>query len=540
MAELSRKSRFWFAALCAFLLTAAACTSAASDGSLSSSPTVSSAVLEDSDDDSAGSTAVASGSDSEESGSGSGSDDETATTGQPGIFVAPHDGVGGGPADFATINEAIAWAKPGDEILLRPGVHLISGEVVFDKQIILRSEVPGEAIITTSLEPPTSQRNDTLPVGFLAIRDEAADGSEVHDIRFQNIGHSFTAQAIYVERARNVLIKGNSFQHTGARAIIVFDTEDVRVTENQFLNPYLPDDEPNRISARLEGRTTSESYMDYGVMVYGSTRPMIDHNYFFGVFHQALSFKEGSTDASAIANTFEGFAFTALFVGQNKPGGNSFQRFGAPDSAVESGTITVSQNVFRTVTDEYGDYLPGIALRLSYFSANVTLDSNVVESAFIPLQVDCNAGGAPDCASGSLTISNNVLNGQVVDREGDSYFYDQSGCVNLRDVSGADLTVSLSSNTIVGCGLAYELAGLSFDLTNNIFAETNLAAEGSPQTASGNVAWNSSGNFGDDVQEIDPSFAGQVSSPPAPSVSLVGAATGIGVFASSAGGASSR
>ncbi len=451
------------------------------------------------------------------------------------LYVSSTQGSLVASSDYRSIPEAIAAARSGDEIVLRPGIHLVAGDLAFGKRLTLRSEVPRAAVITASLEPPRDQRNETLPLAGLIVGGEEADGSQVLDITFENIGDSFSGAALRVERVRDVVVRGNSFRYTASQAVRLFDTQDVVVAENEFLNPYLVEDVPNAIGALPEGRTTNESYMDYGVLIYGSIRPVIERNYFFGVFHQALSFKEGNTDARASQNTFDGFAYTALFVGQNKPGGNSFSRFASPESGPDGGIITVSSNLFRPVADEFGEYLNANAIRVGYVNADIYVTGNIVEAAFTPFQVDCNNGGSPTCAQGTLALTDNLLNGTVVDRAGDAARYDEAGCLHLRDVGGGELRVTITGNTLIGCGKAFELADIEFVLNDNLIVDMTKAADGRPASASGNVRWNAAGDFGGDAVDVDPGIVATSIPLGAPSPRLEGAVGWVSALTPSAG-----
>lgn len=79
---------------------------------------------------------------------------------------------------------------------------------------------------------------------------------------------------------------------------------------------------------------------DYGIALYFSTYVIAANNYFFGRHNQALSFKKLMFNSIAENNIFDGFYYTAIYLGQNEddPGGQGVLR---------SHNLIAEANVFR-------------------------------------------------------------------------------------------------------------------------------------------------------------------------------------------------
>jgi hypothetical protein len=137
------------------------------------------------------------------------------------------------------------------------------------------------------------------------------------------------------------------------------------------------------------------------------------HNYFFGKHNQALSWKRKAGPGYAAFNTFEGFMYTAVYLGQND------------DESGEDMTsfdITLECNVFRDAVDKQsGAYYRGrspIALRNVQ---NAVVRANFIENMFgAAIEViPCESGLCSTVAGkrpvGAEIYGNTIINGKTVD-----------------------------------------------------------------------------------------------------------------------------
>jgi hypothetical protein len=225
----------------------------------------------------------------------------------------------------ADIQALVASAANGDTILFKPGTYsMLSFEVRRRLQII--AEVPGETLLVGTTRPSTGwhdARNektdpkDTAQLHGAGILfrgiwpgGNSADGSCVSGLSMR-----FHEQAIRVEHAENILFENNRYESAFGDGLVLKDTKNMVVRNNQFLDPYLGVDDPGTLAAGFPDHRF-DAQMDYGISVYGSINPRIHHNYFYGFFNQTVSFKNGNVDAYAADNTFEGSRLTALLFGQ--------------------------------------------------------------------------------------------------------------------------------------------------------------------------------------------------------------------------------
>jgi len=120
----------------------------------------------------------------------------------------------------------------------------------------------------------------TLPSTATAVSIRA-DGAMVEGLEFR-----YYNVAITVDDSSNTLVQGNRIVSSYAVGVQLWDTRDSEVRCNELLDPYLADDPV----ASLTSQSISDAQMDYGVNAYGSIAMRVEHNYFHGVFNQALSF----------------------------------------------------------------------------------------------------------------------------------------------------------------------------------------------------------------------------------------------------------
>jgi hypothetical protein len=332
------------------------------------------------------------------------------------------------PATPSTLSSAVASARAGDTIELADGVY-DRASVTLRYAVRLRAAHQFGAVFVGG--PTPRYANDTglgSHVGTaVAVR---ASGAMVEGIEFR-----YYDVGIDLSDVANVVVQGNRLVSMYADAIQVWDTKAAEVRCNQVLDPYLAQD---AVGSVTDGPDIPEAQDDYAVSVYGSLQPRVEHNYFFGVFNQTLSFKEGNWDAYAGYNTFEGAALNALLLGQNRPDNGPYSFTGLPRD-VDRGSIVAEYNVFREVYALRAGapviYYMRSPIRVWHVNGNVTLRGNVIEQGQQGVLLECRAGSEAGCDAGSTLLTGNVVGGQV------------------RDLGGAVRQVNTTSGVLVYNGL---------------------------------------------------------------------------------------
>jgi hypothetical protein len=326
-----------------------------------------------------------------------------------------------------SLQAAVNGAAPGDTIELADGTYA-RATVTLSKAVRLRAQHPFGAVLVGNATPTTA--NDasvgTPTPTAISIR---ADGAMVEGLEIRYYGI-----AIAVDDSSNVVVQGNRIVSSYDDGVQLWDTRDTEVRCNELLDPYLADDPV----ASLTTQAISDAQMDYGVSVYGSIAPRVQHNYFQGIFNQALSFKEGNLDAYAGYNTFEGFNLTALFLGQNIPHNGPYAYNGLP-TGPDRGTLVVEYNVFRNAYGVRGGtkvvYFARSPIRVWHVDATTILRGNVVESSQQGFLLECRSGASAGCATGTIRLEGNTVGGRV------------------RGLSGALTTVNTTAGVLVYTGL---------------------------------------------------------------------------------------
>ena len=224
----------------------------------------------------------------------------------------------------------------------------------------------------------------------------------------------YYSQGIVGDNVGPVNIRNNRLVSHEDAAISIYDARAPRVECNDIRDPYLANDVAAQTPTQTGG--VSDAQSDYGVAVYGATRPIVNNNYFFGIFNQSLSFKEGSTNPTANRNTFEGSRLTALFFGQNRPHNGPYEYARLP-TGFDRGVLTAVRNVFRQVRDARGVYYLRSPIRVRHVqaSAGSILRGNVVESGAQGLFMECNQStGDAGCTSRTVRLEDNTVGGAVM------------------------------------------------------------------------------------------------------------------------------
>jgi hypothetical protein len=340
----------------------------------------------------------------------------------------------------ATLSSAVAGAAAGDTVVLADGVYS-RASVTLTKPIRLMAAHPLRAVFVGGPAPRFA--NDTGLGGHVSVAVRVrASGAMVEgiEVRYYDVGIDLSGVA-------GVTIQGNRLVSLFGDGVQVWDTRATEVRCNEFLDPYLAQDATASVTT---GPNIPEAQMDYGVSVYGSLQPRVEHNYFFGVFNQTLSFKEGNWDPYAGYNTFEGSALTALFFGQNRPDNGPYSFTGLPMD-YDRGQLVAEDNVFREV---YGArngapvvYFLRSPIRVWHVNGATTVRANVIEQAQEGISLECRGGPEAGCDTGTTHVTANLIAGRV------------------RDLTGTIRQVNVTAGALVFSGLQ---AQATFD--GNVFA----------------------------------------------------------------------
>jgi hypothetical protein len=345
------------------------------------------------------------------------------------------------PATPATLSSVVARASAGDTIELADGVY-DRASVTLTKPVRLRAAHQFGAVFVGG---PTPRFANDTGLGShagtaVAVR---ASGAVVEglEIRYYDVG-------IDLDGVAGVAVQGNRIVSMYDAGVQVWDTKAAQVRCNEILDPYLSQDAPATVTS---GPGVSDAQSDYGVAVYGSLQPRVDHNYFHGVFNQTLSFKEGNRDPYAGYNTFEGSALTALFLGQNIPHNGPYSFTGLPIDE-DRGNVVAEYNVFREV---YGVrdgakvvYYMRSPIRVWHVDGATTVRGNVIEQAQQGVLLECRSGSQAGCNSGTTRLTANTIGGRV------------------RDLGGTIRQVNTTAGALVYTGLQAQAT-----IDGNVFAQ---------------------------------------------------------------------
>ncbi|MGB3480210.1 MAG: T9SS type A sorting domain-containing protein [bacterium] len=190
---------------------------------------------------------------------------------------------------------------------------------------------------------------------------------------------------------------------------------------------------------------------DYGVYFCYATNCVANNNYFFGQHHQALSFKRRVHTGIAKNNIFEGFLYSALYLGQN---------LDSPGDTNRSHNLIAEGNTFCPAQ--------GYRAKRPIWVANV--ERAVVRNNFMEGKDDVDGGWGEGIALGDyvsgydpanpthITIYNNVMRriGGTTTNPGIRVYHD---CHDVR----------VFNNTFTDC--AY---GLGFEVEDTLFFQNNI------------------------------------------------------------------
>jgi Right handed beta helix region len=361
----------------------------------------------------------------------------------------------------SNLSSVVSQAAAGDTIELADGVY-DRASVTLTKAVRLRAAHQFGAVFVGG--PTPRYANDTGLGGHtgtaIAVR---ASGAMVEglELRYYDVG-------IDLDSVANVTIQGNRILSMYDAGVQVWDTRAPQIRCNEILDPYLAQDTPATVTS---GPGVSDAQSDYGVAVYGSLQPRVEHNYFHGVFNQTLSFKEGNRDPYAGYNTFEGSALTALFFGQNVPHNGPYSFAGLPIDE-DRGSLVAEYNVFREV---YGIragakvvYYMRSPIRVWHVDGDTTIRGNVIEQAQQGVTLECRSGSQAGCDAGTTRLTGNTIAGRV------------------RDLGGSIRQVNTTAGALVYTGLQAlaTLDGNVFALLGTAVGTYSDGVSGTPSVAS--------------------------------------------------------
>jgi parallel beta-helix repeat protein len=323
------------------------------------------------------------------------------------------DGLTPGTA-FRTITKGAQVITAGDTLIIASGnygsehVEVIHSGTA-NAPILIRAETAGGVLLD----------GGTGSGKGLSIVD--ASYITVEGLKFTNY-----FQALYCKRAAHITVRESIFVDNDAAGITIslatLDNMGMNhhylFTENQFLDP------------------AGGERQDYGLCLYFADHVEVLNNYFYGEHHQACSFKELMSDSRVAGNTFDGFLYSAIYLGQNDdvPQGR----------VVRSSNLIAEDNVFRPAS--------GYGAKRAIAVANVS--DAIVRNNFI------------DSIYGSHTAIDIAPNSTGTEVYGNTI-------INVRYESGMELRTSdceVYNNTIAGCDTGIAIVnGANPVLRNNIF-----------------------------------------------------------------------
>lgn len=186
------------------------------------------------------------------------------------------------------ISYGVGRLGPGDTLRIMPGNY-------GDEQVSIDFSGRADAPIVIIGEDVTMEGKGSGN-GFTIVGDYIV----VEGMRFKN----YESGIGIADPSSHITIRRCIFEDNNACGVIVWGTSygiweihDILVERCQFYD-----------HANLQ---------DYGISFNYATRVVARNNYFFGDHHQTLSFKRKVYYGLAKDNTFEGFLYTALYLGQN-------------------------------------------------------------------------------------------------------------------------------------------------------------------------------------------------------------------------------
>lgn len=405
----------------------------------------------------------------------------------------------------SNLRTVVANAAAGDTLSFAPGDYRVTACIDVTKRLAFVAQTPGTVQLLGSAAAPRSANAGEASATTCALNvyGRGADGLRVEGLTF-----AYFRIALYIRGVANLTIARDRFVSNFGDGVVLRDTADAEVRENAFLDPYLVDDPPGSVEPwYVEPVGVADAQMDYGISIYGSFRPRVHHNYFFGVFNQALSFKIANRDAYAGYNTFEGFNLTALFFGQEPTIADTFPVFGG--SGVDGGRMVAEGNVFRPVralhpgTHAYAAYRARTPLRVHHVDGTVILRDNVVEASVSGIEIECTSAG---CPHGSIELRHNLVQSRVITPDGVTH--DIGPCA-VQVQAGTPAAVLIDQNTLAWSRYGLCADGGTLDVANvEFFHNLQNDVRGTPAHIDYDNHFRAGPVLGSHSTLLDPRFAG--------------------------------
>ena len=315
---------------------------------------------------------------------------------------------------FRTIAHGVSVLYPGDTLIILPGTY--QGETVTiprsgtaDKPITIKASSPGEAIM----------KNDGS--------GRAISTWEKSHLIIEGIKFYYYSEGLHLRRSSHIIVRKCIFLSNTGTGVSLSNgnptdceySHDHLYTQNQFLDPY--------------------NMQDYGLCMYFSSNVEVLNNYFYGRHHQACSFKEIMVNCRAAYNVFDGFLYSAMYIGQND------------DIAVgypaRSRNIIAEYNLFRR-TSSYGAKRAVCIANVSdaIFRYNFIDSMDPTYGGHCAVQIAANSTGSK--------VYGNVI-------------------IDVRDewaIEAATSDTEIFNNTIAGCDVGIAIVnGANPIIRNNIF-----------------------------------------------------------------------
>ncbi len=351
-------------------------------------------------------------------------------------------------AAFRTIKKGVSVLKAGDTLIIASGDYgnervtvPVSGKK--DAPITIKAARSGKVVMTGA-------------GGGRAFRI-----TNKSYIVIEGITITRYSQGINIRRSSHTTVRKCIFLNNNASGITLNDGNPKEFklshhhlfTENQFI------DHANK--------------QDYGLCMYFSSKVEVTNNYFYGDHHQCCSFKEIMVDCRAANNVFDGFLFTAIYLGQNDDDnrkslyckrcsnliaeGNVFRPTGKYRA---KNSVVVANCTNAIVRNNFVDSIRGTDVDLHDKTRNKNVKTNFP------------AGGihiAP-CSTGTKVYGNVILDAKkpgILVRTGDCEIY---------------------NNTIVGCDWGLGIVpGAHPVVKNNIFYRNKVQVAAAPRMETWNT-----------------------------------------------------
>ncbi len=203
---------------------------------------------------------------------------------------------------WRTISHACSVAQTGDTVIIKSGNYgnekvVIANSGTQNAPITIKAEEPGNVIL----------EGDGSGTG---ISIEGKHHIVIEGIKFTN----YVSGIGIGDPASHITVKKCVFVENHSAGIIVWGDSSGDITKTHHFE-----------FAYNEFYDYTDK-QDYAVSLNYGMYAWVHNNYFFGVHHQALSFKRKFWYGLAENNIFEGFRYTALYLGQNLNTGSEDNR----------------------------------------------------------------------------------------------------------------------------------------------------------------------------------------------------------------------